>query len=589
MAKIIDFSANCDFAVGYVITNNSKNPKFVLPGGAPDKSFTVQDIHIIRLEGNKPKPWVSGNVPGYASTGTVNKGWVNEGSVSVELEGGTILRNNTIFPRYKTGQVWPDPKTKIPAMNSLPKDLLPGESFAFRVRIKKDSGQRITGRYVIRIQAVGPAGGNKPVVINDQYFDITTANDFYSNPFDPLAQTFFVDGRIYDEGVFISSIDLWFKSKGIINPVTVEIRPVVNGYPSSLEVLPFAVAVKNPEDVLASPEFDPDSFTRFKFESPVHLVPGQYSFVVLANTEYILYTAGIGEFELNSPTTRVTEQPYIGSLFLSQNASTWTPDQTKDLTFRINICDFGATNSASVVLNVEDLQAERKYDLINTTGDMIKFPSSGINNSFATTDAATLTFDPFFRGYVLGTNYALDSRKTVAANSGTSIKFKVDLTTNNRYVAPVIDLNRFGSALVRNIINDPGVGLEGEDGYSGGNADARYISRRVVLNPGFEAQDIRLYLNAYLPSPSRIIAFFKVNAPGTIDFEGQNKWVQFANVAVVGDSVTGFAEHTFTTNGTCLPDSAFFNTFSIKVVMLSTDPVYVPIIRDLRAIALEAA
>ena len=61
-------------------------------------------------------------------------------------------------------------------------------------------------------------------------------------------------------------------------------------------------------------------------------------------------------------------------------------------------------------------------------------------------------------------------------------------------------------------------------------------------------------------------------------------------MSIVGDPHTGFAEHTFSTaSGVCLTDSAFFSTFAIKVVMLSTDSTQVPIIKDLRALALEAA
>lgn len=187
----------------------------------------------------------------------------------------------------------------------------------------------------------------------------------------------------------------------------------------------------------------------------------------------------------------------------------------------------------------------------------------------------------------------MESRKVVPIGSGSGLVFKFDIASTNRYVAPILDLNRLGSVLVRNIINDPENESPprtlSEDGVSGGNATARYISRRVVLNPGFEAQDLKVYLNAYLPSPSRIKVFYKVNKPGTIDFENDNSFVELTTVSIVGDPLAGFAEHTFSTaTGTVFTDSSFFSTFSIKIVMLSTDTTKVPIIKDLRVLALEA-
>mgnify|MGYP007000158911 len=53
---------------------------------------------------------------------------------------------------------------------------------------------------------------------------------------DPLAQTFVVPS---DGGAFITSLDVFFKTKSSNIPVTVQIRPVVNGYPSH-RVIPLA-------------------------------------------------------------------------------------------------------------------------------------------------------------------------------------------------------------------------------------------------------------------------------------------------------------------------------------------------------------
>ena len=76
-------------------------------------------------------------------------------------------------------------------------------------------------------------------------------NDFFNPPppppRDPLAETFFVDGTIYPNGLFLSSLDVYFKSKDTNNiPVTCEIRTTVNGYPSTV-VVPFSDISKLPK------------------------------------------------------------------------------------------------------------------------------------------------------------------------------------------------------------------------------------------------------------------------------------------------------------------------------------------------------
>ena len=580
---VVTYSAKTNVTLLYYIQNSAKNPRFTLPGTAADKSITITNIELIRK-----------NISGAKV----------EGTVSIQLTGGTRTNDGTIFPRYKPAEVFPPAArigkktsgdkdtTNLGVVGSLPLTLSSGTGADFGVRIIKDEKAIIKEDFIVKVTAVGPDG--KPVAVNEKTLKIRSSANAPADPFDPLAQTFFVNGNQYEQGVFATSIDLWFRKKGTVSPVLVEIRPVVNGYPSSLEILPFAQIVLNPENINASTTFNLNNNTNFKFDSPVYLPPGQYCFVVLAqSTEYELYTARIGEFELNNPTVRVDKQPYIGSLFKSQNASTWTPEQTEDLTFRLNICDFGDNPNASIVLHAEGPTGNVNFDLINTTGDMLTFPDTSVTQSFKTTSLSTGLIDSSFTPYTLGTNFPLDTRRTVPNNTGNKLQFKFNLSSINRFVAPILDLNRLGSVLVRNIINDPENQVPtlalNEDQVSGGNADAKYITRRVVLNPGFEAQDIKVYFNAFLPSPSRVKVFVKVNAPGTTEFDNQNKYQELTSVSIVGDPLAGFAEHSYSTaSGTVLPNDEFFSTFSVKIVMLSTDTTSVPIIKDLRVLALEA-
>ena len=53
------------------------------------------------------------------------------------------------------------------------------------------------------------------------------------------------------------------------------------------------------------------------------------------STKYSVFISRIGESDLLTDEF-ISQQPYLGSLFKSQNASTWEPSQWEDLKFVIN-------------------------------------------------------------------------------------------------------------------------------------------------------------------------------------------------------------------------------------------------------------
>ena len=82
---------------------------------------------------------------------------------------------------------------------------------------------------------------------------------------DPLAQSFTIDQA---DGVFLTSIDVYFASKSSTIPVKADIRNMVNGYPGT-QVLPFARKWINAGNVSTST--DATTATTFTFPSPVYV------------------------------------------------------------------------------------------------------------------------------------------------------------------------------------------------------------------------------------------------------------------------------------------------------------------------------
>ena len=167
--------------------------------------------------------------------------------------------------------------------------------------------------------------------------------------YDPLAQSFLVEE---EGGVFLSSVDIFFKTKDSSIPISMQIRTMENGYPSK-EILPFSDCTIDPDQVELSDNAAIP--TKFTFRSPVYIKAGtEYCIVLLSDSnEYQVWISRMGDIDV-SGTRTISEQPYSGVLFKSQNASTWTADQYEDLKFTVYRANF-TQSSGTVILNNAEL------------------------------------------------------------------------------------------------------------------------------------------------------------------------------------------------------------------------------------------
>jgi hypothetical protein len=165
--------------------------------------------------------------------------------------------------------------------------------------------------------------------------------------FQPLAQTFKLA-----ESRMIGAIDLKFCSLGDYRtPVRIQIRETEVGIPTQVVL---------GEAVLYQPAINTGDWCRFYFSPPVPCLRDvEYSIVLLTTDKnYKVAVATQGQYVQagNGPVEGwVTEQPYqIGVLLYSSNASTWTPMQKSDLTFRICGCVFDPVTKDVDLGNVVD-------------------------------------------------------------------------------------------------------------------------------------------------------------------------------------------------------------------------------------------
>ena len=199
---------------------------------------------------------------------------------------------------------------------------------------------RIENKQEFEDRAVSRTTGTQ--VISTQTVSQSTSQNVNIVWYDPLAQSFLVEDST---GVFLTRCDVFFRSKDDTDiPVTFQIRTMQGGFPTR-KVLPFSEIILEPNQVSTSG--DGSVATSFVFKAPVYLEGGQEYCVCIASnsTKYSVYISRIGENDLLTQTF-ISNQPTLGSLFKSQNASTWEPSQWEDLKFTLYRADFIQSGSA---------------------------------------------------------------------------------------------------------------------------------------------------------------------------------------------------------------------------------------------------
>ena len=195
------------------------------------------------------------------------------------------------------------------------------------------------------ILAVRNADVVRDTVVSDRIVNDNSTATRDTGWYDPLAQSFLVESK---GGAFLTSADLFFNTKDNRIPVSIQVREMANGYPTT-KVLAFSDVTLLPSQINLSE--NGTVLTKFTFPSPIYVRENrEYCLVVLSDSnEYKLWISRMGEDDVTNDRT-ISEQPYAGVLFKSQNASTWTADQYEDLKFTVYRANFTET-SGTVALN----------------------------------------------------------------------------------------------------------------------------------------------------------------------------------------------------------------------------------------------
>jgi hypothetical protein len=164
---------------------------------------------------------------------------------------------------------------------------------------------------------------------------------------DPLAQSFFTYG--VKGGCAITKIDIYFATKDEELPVILELRELTNGYPGPKLIDRLSWVSLEPSQVLLSD--DSSLATPFEFFPAVVLEENkEYCFVLKTNCDtYNVWTSVLGELSVETG-LKVFEQPFIGSMYKSENNITWVTDPTEDIKFTMYKAEYDTVNPATVIM-----------------------------------------------------------------------------------------------------------------------------------------------------------------------------------------------------------------------------------------------
>ena len=415
-------------------------------------------------------------------------------------------------------------------------------------------------------------------------------------PVDPLAQTFFVVTDQFPEGVCLTSVDLYFKTKDDNMPVMVDIVTTETGFPSQT-VVPFSEVVKNPADVNVSATGA--TKTTFTFSGPIYLMPGEYA--IRIRTNCVGYEAWVGEMGENllGTTRKISKQPHTGVLFKSQNASTWDQDQNLDLAFVLNRAEYTISGTHEAVFQNDAPASDYKMDVADLIPRTIEVHKTNVSWNIKTTLQSTGNLNSDYENITADVNHEFDNQQVVTTTVG-SLLTKAVLSSTSAFVSPIIDTQLNSLIAIENIINN--LSTNEAELPKGGDATARYITRRVTLKDGFDARDLTAYLTINKRAGTDVKCYYKILSQYDPTPFHDCLWKpmsQTDNLNTISLDADEFIEYQFDptvtapyvtaeaiqyTDGSATYSS--YKTFAVKVVMNSTNTSVVPRIKDLRVIAL---
>ena len=219
-------------------------------------------------------------------------------------------------------------------------------------------------------------------------------------------------------------------------------------------------------------------------------------------------------------------------------------------------------------------------------------------------------FDFNDNNYLIGTSTYIKSRSNeINEDAGAnSFEMTIQLNSQTSDSSPFVDYALSNITMYEYFINTD----TANEKTKNGSAEAKYLTRKVELAEGLDAEDMRVLLTAYRPAGTDIEVWAKFQSAYDVgDFDDDLYWTKlekkeetdsFSTVSNrydfkeieynLGDAIQAQGDGAYIDNGvfTYLDSEGGvhndFKFFAIKVVFLANTHNVVPRMKDLRALAL---
>ena len=156
-----------------------------------------------------------------------------------------------------------------------------------------------------------------------------------------------------------------------------------------------------------------------------------------------------------------------------------------------------------------------------------------------------------YEGADFNATNTLTKEKTIYSNSNEQTTYsdtrtgrvRIKMSSNSDSYSPYIDLAQSDLLCIKNHVNNS---TTNETGRTGGNASSKYISRRVILEEGMDAEDLQVYIDAAIPASGSLKVYGKfLNAADPGDFQEDLNWVELESNTSPKENTEDFAEYSF--------------------------------------------
>ena len=418
----------------------------------------------------------------------------------------------------------------------------------------------------------------------------------YTNWLDPMSQVFYVDDVSYPNGIFLNSVDLYLALAHETVPMKVDIRESFNGSPSPSAVIPFSEVWKSGTGD-AGLKYDRDGAstpTNFEFSSPVYLEPGEYAICLSANSsDFEVHGGLVGELASDN-LNRISSPVYSGPVFRSSNNRAAQVDNTLTFKYKLNRCTFKADATTDPFVTITN----------TSSGSDIGIDSYRVNTSSITPTGTSVKHVAVFdnnRDIIENTNNELSTTSTISSGVSQNMiqtTLSVDTPVTSSAVTPVVDLGYTSVIAIENVVNNLTSESDELPAFGDSNsASAKYISRRVTLEDGFESSNLKVFLDLNKQGVTADVSIdvFAKTSPiaseaefddiGYVQMEAENASDDF-----VSENKFDFREVSYTLPASSIPtnEQDKIKSFAVKICMYSNNSANVPVVKDLRIVALDS-